>query len=180
MAMILPFGDKRPVIAPDVFVAPNAVIIGDVEIGAGSSVWFGCVLRGDIGPIRIGERTNLQEGVIVHLDEGAPTVVGNDVTIGHGAIIHGVRIGDGAQIGMGAIILSHAVIGEASMIAAGAVVAERAEIPAGCVAMGIPAKVRREVTDEERRELLGRAAAYSARGARFRAILGDSETYEGD
>jgi carbonic anhydrase/acetyltransferase-like protein (isoleucine patch superfamily) len=173
MSRIYALGDKCPVIAPDVFVAPDAVIIGDVEIGAGSSIWFGCVLRGDIGPIRIGERTNLQEGVIVHLDEGAPTIIGDDVTIGHGAIIHGARIGDGSQIGMGAIVLSFVTIGEASMVAAGAVVPERAKIPSGAVAMGIPAKLRRDVTDEERADLLERADTYSKRGARFRALLAE-------
>ncbi|MCC6936282.1 MAG: gamma carbonic anhydrase family protein, partial [Thermomicrobiales bacterium] len=95
---VRPFRDKQPRIADDVFVADNAIITGDVEIGAGSSVWFGVVIRGDSAPIRIGERTNIQDGTIVHADADAPVTVGNDVTIGHRAIIHGTTIGAGAQV----------------------------------------------------------------------------------
>lgn len=131
MPTILPFGGKLPRIAPDVFIAPNAVIIGDVEIGAGSSIWFGAVLRGDVGPIRIGQRTNLQDGVVVHMDPGKPTLIGDGVTIGHGAIIHGTVIEDGAQIGMGAVTLSGSRIGAEAMVAAGALVPEGAEVPGG-------------------------------------------------
>lgn len=173
MPLILPYRGKTPVIADDAFIAPNAVVIGDVEIGPQASVWFGVVLRGDIGPIRIGARTNLQEGVIVHLDADAPTVIGNDVTVGHGAIIHGCVIEDGAQIGMGAVVLSRARIGSGSMIAAGALVTEGAEIPDRAVAMGIPAKARREVSEEEYQRLIERAGHYASRGAEYRALIAE-------
>ncbi len=171
MAKIYEFNGVYPKIAEDVFLAPDAVIIGDVEIGAGSSVWFGCVLRGDIGPIRIGERTNLQEHTMVHLDEGSPTILGNDVTVGHRAIIHGTQIGDGSLIGMGAIVMSFTTVGSGSIIGAGALLPERAEIPDGVLAMGMPAKVRRDVTDQERDGLIEQAARYSERGQRFRAMM---------
>lgn len=172
MAKIYEFEGKHPKIADDVFLAPDAVIIGDVEIGAGSSVWFGCVLRGDIGPIRIGERTNLQEHTMVHLDEGSPTILGDDVTVGHRAIIHGTKVGDGSLIGMGAIVMSFTSVGRGSIIGAGALLPERSEIPDGVLAMGMPAKVRREMTDEEKVGLIEQAARYSDRAARFRAIMG--------
>jgi carbonic anhydrase/acetyltransferase-like protein (isoleucine patch superfamily) len=172
--LIAPFRGVTPKIADDVFVAPTAVVVGDVEIGAGSNVWFGVVLRGDISSIRIGERTNLQEGVVVHLDADAPTVIGDDVTIGHGAIVHGCTVGSGTQIGMGAIVLSRAIIGEGCMIAAGALVPEGMEIPAHSLVMGMPAKIRRDVSDDERKILLDRAAAYSARGAEYRVLLAES------
>jgi carbonic anhydrase/acetyltransferase-like protein (isoleucine patch superfamily) len=171
MAHIYEFNGKYPRIADDVFLAPDAVIIGDVEIGSGSGVWFGCVVRGDIGPIRIGERTNLQEHTMVHLDDGAPTIIGDDVTVGHRAIIHGTQIGDGSLIGMGAIVMSFTKVGSGSIIGAGALLPERAEIPDGVLAMGMPAKVRRDVTDEERENLIEQAARYSDRGARFRSLL---------
>ena len=171
MAKLYEFNGVYPKIADDVFLAPDAVIIGDVEIGAGSSVWFGCVLRGDIGPIRIGERTNLQEHAMVHLDEGAPTILGNDVTVGHRAIIHGTQIGDGSLVGMGAIVMSFTTVGSGSIIGAGALLPERAEIPDGVLAMGMPAKVRRDVSDEERDGLIAQAARYSERGQRFREML---------
>jgi carbonic anhydrase/acetyltransferase-like protein (isoleucine patch superfamily) len=171
MAKIYEFNGKMPKIADDVFLAPDAVIIGDVEIGVGSSVWFGCVLRGDIGPIRIGERTNLQEHTMVHLDDGSPTILGDDVTVGHRAIIHGTRVGDGSLIGMGAIVMSFTSIGTGSIIGAGALVPERMDVPDGVLAMGMPAKVRRDVSSEERDGLVEQAARYSERGARFREML---------
>jgi carbonic anhydrase/acetyltransferase-like protein (isoleucine patch superfamily) len=180
LAQIIPFGDKRPKIADDAFIAPNAVLIGDVEIGRGASVWFGVVLRGDVGPIRIGARTNIQDNTVIHLDADAPITLGEDVTIGHGAIVHGCVVEDGAQVGMGAIVLSGARIGAGSMIAAGAVVPERMVVPPGSVVMGVPGKVRRDVTPDEREALFGRAAGYSARGARYRRILAEQEEAHAD
>jgi carbonic anhydrase/acetyltransferase-like protein (isoleucine patch superfamily) len=171
LAQIIPFAGKTPVIAVDAFVAPTAVVIGDVEIGSGASVWFGVVLRGDVGPIRIGQRTNIQDNTVIHLDQGAPAILGDDVTIGHGAIVHGCVVETGAQVGMGAIVLSRAVIGAGSMIGAGAVVPEGMVVPPGSVVMGIPGRIRRDVTPGEREALFGRAAAYSARGARYRETL---------
>lgn len=180
LAQIIPFGDKQPKIADDAFIAPNAVLIGDVEIGPGGTVWFGVVLRGDVGPIRIGARTNIQDNSVIHLDADAPATLGDDVTIGHGAIVHGCTIEDGAQVGMGAIVLSGAHIGAGSMIAAGAVVPEGMVVPPGSVVMGVPGKVRRDVTSAEREALFGRAAAYSERGARYRRILAEREQAHAD
>lgn len=171
MAIILPFEGTAPSIAAGAFVAPNAVVVGDVEIADGASIWFSAVLRGDLGPIRVGPRSNLQDGVIVHLDAGFPTIIGADVTVGHGAIIHGTVIGDGAQVGMGAILLTGSRVGPGAMVAAGAVVPEGMEIPAGAVAMGVPARVRRDVTPEEARDVLQRAANYAARGAVYRGLI---------
>lgn len=171
MALIIPYRGKTPRIADDAFVAPNAVIIGDVEIGPESNIWFGVVLRGDVGAIRIGRRSNIQDGTIVHLDPDSPAIIKDDVTIGHGAIIHGCTIEPGAQVGMGAIVLSRSTIGEGSMVAAGAVVAEDADIPSGSVAMGVPARVRRDVSEDERQALLTRAENYARRGAEYKEIL---------
>ncbi len=173
MALIIPFDGKSPRIAEDAFVAPTAVVIGDVEIESGASIWFGVVLRGDVAPIRIGRRSNVQDNTVIHVDQDAPLTLGEHVTVGHGAIVHGCTVGDGAQIGMGAVVLSHAVIGAGSMIAAGAVVPEGTEVPPGSVVMGIPGRVRRDVSEEERVALLNRARAYSDRGSIYRGILTD-------
>ena len=145
--MLIKFKGKMPQIDQSVYIAEGAKIIGDVTIGLEASIWFNCVLRGDIDYIQIGQRTNIQDGTIVHLDHGFPCVVGNDVTIGHRAIIHGCTIESGAMISMGATILTGARIGKNAIIGAGAVILEGQEISQGCVAVGIPAKVKREVTE---------------------------------
>ena len=127
---ILPYKGKLPKIDPTVFVAPNAVIIGDVELGAHSSVWFNAVIRGDVFYIRIGSNTNIQDGSVIHVTTGLyPTVIGNSVTMGHNVVAHGCTIGDGALIGMGAIILDGAEVGEQSLIAAGTLVPMGMKIP---------------------------------------------------
>lgn len=156
------YRDETPRIADDVFVANNAVITGDVEIGPGSSVWYGVVMRGDSAPIRIGERSNVQDGTIVHADEGAPVIVGDDVTIGHRAIIHGTRIGDSSQIGMGAILLTGSVVEPGAVVGAGALVPEGAVVEAGTVAMGIPARPRRTLSDADRERVAEGARHYVA------------------
>ncbi len=132
-----------------VFVAPGAMVIGDVSIGEESSIWFNCVLRGDLEPIYIGCRTNIQDGTVIHMDKEIPCLIGDDVTVGHGAILHSCTIGNEALIGMGAILLTGCEIGERAIIAAGTLVREGQEIPPGTVAMGVPAKVRREATEAE-------------------------------
>lgn len=139
-----------PTIAPDAWVAPGAVVVGDVTLGSRASVWYQCVLRGDIAPIRIGARTNVQDLTMVHVDTDRPCEIGADVGIGHRAIIHGCTIGDGCLVGMGSVILSHAVIGEGSVIAAGAVVTEGMEVPPGRLVVGVPGRIVREVDDELR------------------------------
>ena len=147
--MLIEYEGITPNVHPSVFVAPGAMIIGDVTIGEESSIWFNSVLRGDLEPIRVGCRTNVQDGAVIHMDKEIPCLIGDDVTIGHGAILHSCTIGDGALIGMGAILLTGSVIGENAVIAAGTLVREGQEIPPGAVAMGVPAKVRREATEAE-------------------------------
>ncbi len=135
-------------IDPSAFIAPGAFIIGDVTIGPESSVWFGVVLRGDIAPITIGRGSNIQDGAVVHVDIGRPTIIGNWVTVGHGAILHGCTIGDNVLIGIRAVVLTGAIIGENSLIGAGAVVTEGSVIPPNSLVLGVPAKVVGEVTPE--------------------------------
>src|SRR5215217_6340435 len=137
---VLPFDGVMPRIAADVFLAPGSVVVGDVEIGPGASVWYNAVLRGDAAPVRVGARTNVQDGDVLHVDPDAPCVVGDDVTIGHRAIVHGTTVGNGVTIGMGAIVLSRSRVGERAIVAAGAVVAEGAEVRPGTLVMGVPAR----------------------------------------
>ncbi|MEW6128439.1 MAG: gamma carbonic anhydrase family protein [Acidobacteriota bacterium] len=152
--MIHSFKGIKPKIAESVFIAQGAHIIGDVEIGEQSSVWFNCVLRGDVFPIRIGNHTNIQDGTIIHVTSGQfPTLVGNRVTIGHGAILHGCQIKDESLIGIRSVILDEAVIGENCLIAAGSLVTPGTVIPPRSMVMGAPAKVRRELSDEEVQQL---------------------------
>jgi gamma-carbonic anhydrase len=174
MALILSFGGKTPRIGRDVFVAPNATLIGDVELGDGASVWFGAVLRGDIGPIRIGARSNIQDLACVHLTAGvSQTIVGADVTVGHGAILHGCVIGDRCLIGMGSVVMDNAEIGESSVVAAGSVVAPRMVVPARSLLRGAPARLVREVTDKEAALGPDGAAHYVENARRFLAICGE-------
>lgn len=147
--MLIEYEGITPKVHDAVFVAPGAMLIGDVTIGEESSVWFNCVLRGDLEPIRIGCRTNVQDGAVIHMDREMPCLIGDDVTIGHGAILHSCIIGNDALIGMGAILLSGSVIGERAIVAAGALVREGQEIPPDALAMGVPAKVVRDVTAAE-------------------------------
>lgn len=147
--MLTAYQNTTPRIHPSAFIAEGAMIIGDVTIGEKSSVWFNCVLRGDVDRIEIGARSNIQDGAVVHMDKNFPAIIGDDVTIGHGAIVHGCTIGDGAMISMGAIILTSAKIGAGAIVGAGAVVREGQEIPAKSLAVGIPARIRRDVTAEE-------------------------------
>ena len=141
-----------PKIDKGAFVAETAAVIGDVEIGKDSSIWYGAVIRGDESPIRIGEKTSVQDNCVLHCDDESPMVIGENVTIGHGAIVHGATIGDNVLIGMGAIILNGAKIGDNAVIGAGAVVKENADIPAGSLAVGVPAKVVRMLTEEQLQE----------------------------
>lgn len=169
--IIIPFGGKTPKIHPSAFIAPGATIIGDVEIGADSSVFYGCVLRGDIGPIRIGERSNIQDNSTMHVDADAPCIIGDDVTVGHMALLHGTTIGNGTLVGMKATCLSHSIVGEGSLIAAGAVVLEGQEIPAKSLAAGVPAKVRRELSDEQSGSFIPHAGRYVETARRHREEL---------
>lgn len=158
MALILPFGGTTPRIDPSAFIAPTAVIVGDVTIGPHASVWFGAVLRGD-DPERgivVGARSSVQDNCVVHVGAWAPTLIGEDVTVGHGAKFESCTIGDRCVIGMNAVVLQNAVIGEECLLAAGTVVLEDAHIPARSVVAGVPGTVRKT--------LEGSAAGWIARG----------------
>jgi carbonic anhydrase/acetyltransferase-like protein (isoleucine patch superfamily) len=147
---IISYGGFTPVLHESVFVASGAVILGDVEIGADSSVWFNCVLRGDVHEIRIGERTNIQDLTMCHTTYNKhPLHIGNSVTVGHKAMLHGCTIEDAVLVGMQATVLDRAVVRQHSMIAAGAVVREGFEVPTGTLVAGVPAKVIRELTEAE-------------------------------
>lgn len=148
--LIRPYKGVLPRIGERVFLAENASIIGDVEIGDDSSIWYGTVVRGDVHYIRIGQRTNIQDNCVVHVTNGVwPTTVGDDVSIGHGVIVHGCTIARGCLIGMGSILLDGCVIGEEALIGAGAVVPEGMEVPPRSLVLGVPGKVRRELTEAE-------------------------------
>lgn len=151
---------KKPRIHEQAVVARQAVVTGDVTIGKDSSVWYNAVIRGDIQSVSIGEGSNIQDNAVLHVDADSPLKIGDHVTVGHGAILHGCTVEDGALIGMGAIVLNRAVIGKNSIVAAGALVTQDTVIPEGSLAMGSPAKVRRNVTEEEIRANLRNAENY--------------------
>ncbi len=147
---LLPFEEAFPKVAEDVFLAPGAHVIGDVEIGPKSSVWFGAVIRGDVFHIRIGEGSNVQDNTVIHVTtDRHATIVGNHVTIGHSAILHGCTIHDGALIGMGALVMDRAIVGAGALIGAGSLVSEGTEIPPGMLAFGRPARPVRALSAEE-------------------------------
>lgn len=148
--MIRNYQGRAPRVAPSAFIAESADVIGDVEIGENSSVWFQTVLRGDIEPIRLGANTNIQDGTIVHTMIGSPVVVGDWVTVGHRAVLHGCTIEGHCLIGMGAVLLNNAVVGEGSIVAAGSLVLENTVIPPRSLFMGSPARFKRQLADADR------------------------------
>jgi carbonic anhydrase/acetyltransferase-like protein (isoleucine patch superfamily) len=151
-----------PTVAPSAYVDASAQVIGDVHLGEESSVWMNAVVRGDVNHIRIGARTNIQDGVVVHVmrDPSHPTILGDDITVGHGAIIHGCTIGNACLIGMGAILLNGVRVGEGSIVAAGTLLPEGAVVPPRSLVMGSPGKVRRPITNEEFAFILESAQNY--------------------
>ncbi|MBA3415308.1 MAG: gamma carbonic anhydrase family protein, partial [Chloroflexia bacterium] len=165
-------GDRRPRIDATAYVADGAQIIGAVVLGAGTSVWFNAVLRGDTEPISIGPGSNVQDGAILHADPGFPCTVGASVVTGHGAILHGCQIGDDCLIGMGSVILNGAKIGSGSIVAAGAVVPEAKEFPPRSLIMGVPAKIVREITAQEFERTAAGARHYQERARIYRTELG--------
>ena len=170
MPLILPFNGKHPRIAPSAYIAPNATLIGDVEIGEEASVWFGCVLRADVGSIRLGARSNIQDNSCVHLTEGmSSTTVGEEVTVGHGVILHGCTVGDRALIGMGSILLDLSEVGAGSVLGAGSLLTPRTVIPPGQLAHGRPARVQRPVNATEARLGIGGARHYIEVSRRYLA-----------
>jgi len=167
----LPYLDHEPRIHPTAYVAPGAVIMGDVEIGAESNVWFNTVIRGDVHYVRIGERTSIQDLTMVHvMREMYPTIIGDDVTIAHHCCVHGCTIGDRVLVGMGAVILNGAKIGDDSIVAAGAVVTERTEFPPNSLIVGAPAKVKKEIGERESGLIKLYANNYRMYGQEYRRL----------
>jgi carbonic anhydrase/acetyltransferase-like protein (isoleucine patch superfamily) len=164
--IIIPHHGITPTIHPTAFIAPGAVIIGDVHIGADSSVWFGCVLRGDVNHIRVGARTNIQDGTVIHVAEGdavaapLPTIIGDDVTVGHMALLHACTVGNRALIGMKSCVMDGAVVEDEAMVATGAVVTGGKRVLRRQVWAGVPAKFWRELKDDEMELITVRAAQY--------------------
>jgi carbonic anhydrase/acetyltransferase-like protein (isoleucine patch superfamily) len=169
-ASILTLGAAAPVVPESAFVAAGARLIGAVNLGEQASVWYNAVLRGDSDSITVGARSNLQDNVSVHVDRGSPVVIGEDVSVGHNAVVHGCTIEDGCLIGMGSVVLSRAVIGAGSLVAGGAVVLEGTVVPPGSLVAGVPAKVRRELTADERKKILRNAAVYLRHSATHAGI----------
>lgn len=156
-----------PAVHPGVFLADGTQLIGDVTVGEESSVWFNAVLRGDLAPIRIGRRTNIQDGCIGHVNADQPLIVGDEVSVGHGAIIHGCAIGSGTLIGMGAIVLNGAEIGEYALLGAGSLVTENKKIPGYTLSLGSPAKVVRELTEHDLQRMKRTMESYVRKGKEF-------------
>ena len=149
------------------YVADNATVLGDVTLGPRVNIWFGCVLRGDIAPIVVGAGTNIQDLSTVHVDPGVPNVIGENVMIGHRAVVHGALVGDGALVGMGAVLLARCEVGEEAIVGAGSVVTEGTVIPPGVLAVGAPARVLREVTPEETAFIRNSVAEYVMRAQAY-------------
>ena len=168
MALIIPFNGKTPVIDPTAWVAPNATLIGDVHIGPGASIWFGAVLRADLDRIEIGAGSNLQDNVVAHTDEGIPTIIGENVGVGHLALLHGTRVGAGSLIGMGAKLLNNSVVGEGGFVAAGALVLEGQQVEAGHLVAGVPAKDRGPMTEAMAERVRSNAFGYQDLSAKYR------------
>ena len=164
-------GGKRPRVHPDAYIAPTAVLIGDVEIEAGASVWFGAVLRGDESKISVARGANVQDNVVIHCAEDLPTVIEEDVTIGHSAQLEGCVVERGALVGMGATMLQRSRLGAGSMLAAGAVLAEGEQIPAGHLAAGVPARVKKPLAGSSNSWVATSAQHYQKRAVRYRAGL---------
>ena len=173
--LLLPCNGVFPRIGAGVYLAPGSVVIGDVEVGADSSVWFNAVIRGDVAPIRIGQRSNVQDGAVLHVDRGTPCVVGDEVTIGHAAIVHGTTVGDGVTIGMGAVVLSRSQIGMEAIVAAAALVPEEAVVSAGMLMMGVPARAKRSLSDMERAASRENALRYVRNAAAYRGAVAAME-----
>src|SRR5580658_3195959 len=159
-AALITLGEHRPVVAESAFLASGAVLIGRVTVSAAASIWYAAVLRADLDSIFIGERSNIQDGCVLHADPGVPLSLGSDVTVGHNATLHGCTVEDQVLIGMGAIVLNGAHVGRHSIIAAGALITEGQQVPEGVLVAGVPGKVRRELSDAERAAIERNGASY--------------------
>lgn len=165
--MLIPYLGKKPTVHPSAHVAEGAKLAGDVTVGENSTIWFNAVLRGDLAPVRIGRETNIQDGVVGHVNENQALVVGDRVSVGHGAVIHACTIGDGALIGMGAIVLDGAEVGEEALVGAGSVVTPNSKVPPRTLVLGIPAKPVRPLTEDELAGLRQNAASYVQKGREY-------------
>ena len=169
MALVRPYGGKSPRLHDSVMLLGDVAIVGDVEIGERSSVWFGSVVRGDVNSVRIGARTNVQDHCVIHVTSGThPTRVGDDVTLGHRVTLHGCTIKDRCLVGVGAVVLDGAVVGEEAMVGAGALVPPGMVVPPGALALGSPARVKRQLTPEEVASLRASAERYAGYAERYR------------
>ena len=169
--MILPYRGKAPVIDPTVFLAPMAAVIGDVTIGAGSSVWFGAVVRGDFQPITIGQNTNIQDNATIHVIRDVPVHIGDNVLIGHNAVVHCSRVGDNTLIGMGSIVMGYSEIGENVVIGAGTFLPQHKKIPSNSLVFGNPAQIVRALRDDEIEALQEAAENYANLGVEYKRIV---------
>lgn len=169
--MILPYRGKAPVIDPTVFLAPMAAVIGDVTIGAGSSVWFGAVVRGDFQPITIGQNTNIQDNATIHVMRDVPVHIGNNVLIGHNAVVYCSRVGDNTLIGMGSIVMGYSEIGENVVIGAGTFLPQHKKIPSNSLVFGNPAQIVRALRDDEIEALQEAAENYANLGVEYKRIV---------
>jgi carbonic anhydrase/acetyltransferase-like protein (isoleucine patch superfamily) len=170
-ALIGILGSDAPVIHPQAWVAPGAIVVGKVTLGRSSSVWYGSVLRADDAEISIGEECNIQDLCCLHVDAGQPAVLEDRVSLGHRAMVHGAHVGEGALIGIGAIVLGGAKVGAGTLVAAGAVVLPNAVLPAGVLAAGVPCRIVRELTETDRQSFAHTAAGYVQRAARHRDAI---------
>lgn len=166
--IILPYKGVRPEIHPSAFVAPGASVMGDVVIGEDSNIWFGCVLRGDVDMIRVGKRSNIQDGTVVHLSHGAPTIIGDDVTVGHGAILHGCTLEDKSFIGMGSTLLDGSVVESGAMLGAGALLTQGKRVPSGQLWGGSPARYLRDLRPGEIENFAPHAWKYVELGREYK------------
>jgi len=166
--MISTLGDKTPKLAPDCFVAPNAVVLGDVAIDRGSSVWFGAVVRGDSNSIRIGAGSNVQDLCVLHVDEANSLKIGDNVTVGHRATLHGCTVENNVLIGMCSTVMNGAIVGRESIVGAGALVVEGTKIPPRSLVLGVPAKVKRQLTPDEALAIDTNARQYIKKAAEYR------------
>lgn len=169
MANIITINGKTPQIDPTAWIAPTATLIGDVQVGPGASVWFGVVMRADLDRIELGAGSNLQDNVVVHADEGIPTIIGENVGVGHLALLHGTRVGSGSLVGMGAKLLNNSVVEEGGFIAAGALVLEGQRIEAGHLAAGVPAKDRGPMNAELAERVRSNAFVYQDHTEKYRS-----------
>ncbi|MET8158864.1 gamma carbonic anhydrase family protein [Sphaerisporangium sp. NPDC005289] len=166
---IAALGEAVPAVHPEAYIAPTAVVVGRVRLGRGTSVWYGSVLRGDAEAIEVGDECNIQDLCCLHADPGLPAVLEDRVSLGHRAVVHGARVERGALVGIGAVVLNGATIGAGSLVAAGCVVTPGKKIPAGVLVAGVPGKIVRELTDDDRAGFARTPDTYMAKAARHRA-----------